>query len=228
MRVILGSGAFDWTDTRLTAAAFAIISLSLVCQGILLLLVRGYYAAGRTFIPLLVSSAIALGTISLGYALLAVFENPAVLPFLQVLLRVENTPGSHILALAFAYAFATIVGTGLLAALFERKFSGFLGAIKRTTAQSMVAAFSAGLAAYMTLYFLGPLSLSSTLLSVFIRGFSAGIIGIAAAAIAYSLLKNPEYIQTAGALRAKLWKGAVKSESGVTLVASAEESTELK
>ena len=228
VRVILGSGAFDWTDTRLTAASFAIISLSLVCQGILLLLVRGYYAAGRTFIPLLVSSAIALGTISLGYALLAVFENPAVLPFLQVLLRVENTPGSHILALAFAYAFATIVGTGLLAALFERKFSGFLGAIKRTTAQSMVAAFSAGLAAYMTLYFLGPLSLSSTLLSVFIRGFSAGIIGIAAAAIAYSLLKNPEYIQTAGALRAKLWKGAVKSESGVTLVASAEESTELK
>ena len=50
VRVILGSGNFDWTDTRLTAAVFALFSLSLVAQGLSLLLIRGYYAAGRTFI----------------------------------------------------------------------------------------------------------------------------------------------------------------------------------
>jgi putative peptidoglycan lipid II flippase len=44
VRVVLGSGAFDWTDTRLTAAALAIFSFGLAAQGITLLLVRGYYA----------------------------------------------------------------------------------------------------------------------------------------------------------------------------------------
>src|SRR3989344_4839752 len=228
VRVVLGSGAFDWTDTRLTAAAFAILSLSLVFQGLLLLLVRGYYAAGRTFIPLFVSSLITIGTVGLGVALLALFENPAALPFLETLLRVENAAGSNVLALAFAYAFSTFVGTVILAILFERKFAGFFRGIKRSLAQSMVAAFTAGVTAYLTLYLIGPLTLTSTLLSVFIRGFSAGALGIIAAAIVYRLLHNSEYLQTAGALHAKLWRGTVKSESGVTLVASAEEATELK
>ncbi|HWP61840.1 MAG TPA: lipid II flippase MurJ, partial [Candidatus Paceibacterota bacterium] len=43
VRVILGSGQFNWNDTRLTAAAFALFALSLAAQGIMLLIARAYY-----------------------------------------------------------------------------------------------------------------------------------------------------------------------------------------
>ena len=75
VRVILGSGAFDWTDTRLTAAVLALLSLSLTAQGITFLLVRGYYASGRTFVPFLVALGTSLGTVGLGAILIGVFQN---------------------------------------------------------------------------------------------------------------------------------------------------------
>src|SRR5690606_25115168 len=51
VRVILGTGNFDWSDTRLTAAALALFIISVVAQSIVLLLIRAYYAAGRTWKP---------------------------------------------------------------------------------------------------------------------------------------------------------------------------------
>lgn len=227
VRTVLGSGAFDWTDTRLTAAAFAILSLSLAGQGLMLLIVRGYYASGRTFMPFFVSAGIALGTIGLGQILIHVFQNPAALLFIQSLLRLEDVPGSNVLALSFAYASASIIGTILLIFDFERSFEGFFAQIKRSCAESFVAAFAGGVAAYATLALIGPITFSSTLLSVFFHGLAAGVSGIIISGFAYALLKNPEYIETMGAIRGRLWRTTVSSESKVTLVASAEEDTEL-
>ena len=48
VRSVLGSGAFDWADTKLTAAALALFSISLIAQSLNLLFVRGYYASGNT------------------------------------------------------------------------------------------------------------------------------------------------------------------------------------
>ena len=49
VRVVLGSGAFDWADTRLTAAASgALYCLAYCASSDSLLFVRGYYAAGET------------------------------------------------------------------------------------------------------------------------------------------------------------------------------------
>jgi putative peptidoglycan lipid II flippase len=55
VRVLLGSGSFDWSDTRLTAAALGLFVVSLVGQSILLLLVRAFYAGGHTRMPLLLT-----------------------------------------------------------------------------------------------------------------------------------------------------------------------------
>lgn len=53
VRTILGAGAFDWSATRLTAAALALFVVSLCAQSVTLLIARGYYAAGRSSKPLL-------------------------------------------------------------------------------------------------------------------------------------------------------------------------------
>ena len=228
VRTVLGSGAFDWTDTRLTAASLALLSLALVGQGLMLLLVRGYYAAGRTFMPFLVSCGIALGTIGLGAVFIRVMENTAVLSFIQALLRVEDVQGSNMLALAIAYALATLSGTVFLAFYFERRFRGFLARLGRSFAEGLVAAFTGGVAAYAVLYLIGPLTFSSTLASVLTKGFSAGIAGIIAAGLAYALLGNREFAETVAEIRGRLWRGFIKEEGGTEIVASAEEAAELK
>src|SRR3989338_797388 len=228
VRVVLGSGAFDWTDTRLTAASFALLSLSLVCQGLMLLLVRGYYAAGRTFIPVAVSFGIALGTVGLAELLIRIFENATTLSFLQALMRLENVSGSEMLALAIAYALAALLGTIILAICFEHRFAGFFAQIKRSLAEGVVASFAGGVSAYAMLSLTSPFTLTSTLASVFVKGLAGGLTGIMVSAFVYALLKNREFTETVAEVRGRLWRGSIKAEGGTSIVASAEETAELK
>ena len=63
VRTVLGSGAFDWSDTRLTAASLALFAVSVVAQSAILLLTRAYYAAGKTRAPLFIAFGGALITV---------------------------------------------------------------------------------------------------------------------------------------------------------------------
>jgi len=51
VRVILGSGKFDWADTILTFQALGIFALSLFAQCLIPLLARSFYAIGNTKTP---------------------------------------------------------------------------------------------------------------------------------------------------------------------------------
>ncbi|MCR4325535.1 MAG: hypothetical protein NUV59_01895 [Patescibacteria group bacterium] len=221
VRVILGSGSFDWTDTRLTAAALALFAISLPAQGLTLLLVRGYYAAGRTMIPFAVSLASASGMIAMGVLSLGVFKSTFIADFTQGLLRVAGVPGSDVLTLAFAYASVAIAGSVVLAVHFNWRFKGFWIRVRRTAGESALMAFAAGGVAYAALFLAGPIDLHSTTLSVFARGLFGGICGIIAAALAAYALGSREYGETIAGLRARLWRTEIPSEA----VASAEESS---
>ena len=52
VRVVLGTGAFDWNATRLTAALFAVLAVGLVAQGLVILFSRALYAARQSWRPL--------------------------------------------------------------------------------------------------------------------------------------------------------------------------------
>ncbi len=222
VRVVLGSGQFDWTDTRLTAAAFAIFSFGLAAQGLTLLLVRAYYAAGRTFIPLLVAFFSATGSIGLSFLFLRLFENTTLLQFVEDLMRVEELPGTSVLALALAYASISILGALVLAGHFQYQFGGFFSGVRRTFFDSIIAAIAGGVGSYGVLYALGPLTSLSTLLAVFLSGLLAGIVGIVVSATAYSLLRNREYNETVSAIRGRIWR-VRPAEEGIAVVASAED-----
>lgn len=228
VRVVLGSGSFDWTDTRLTAASLALLSMALAGQALMLLLVRGYYAAGRTFTPFFASLGIALSAIGLGELFIRTMENASVLSFVQALLRVEGVSGSNMLALAAGYAVATLCGAAILVFNFERRFPGFFARIKRSFAEGITAAFCGGVAAYVMLLLTGPLTFSSTLVSILTKGFAAGAAGAAAACLAYALAGNREFAETVAEMRGRLWRGFIRKEGGTAIVASAEEAAELK
>jgi putative peptidoglycan lipid II flippase len=223
VRVILGSGNFDWTDTRLTAAVFALLGLSLAAQGLTLLLIRGYYAAGRTFIPFLVSCATALATVLLGFGFIALFKHPGALGFMQDLMRLRDVPGSTVLALGLAYAIATIAGAYALAWHFDRRHGGFFKRVSRAWTESAIAAICAMTAAYVVLFLVGPLETASTTLSVFLKGFAGGAAGIIVATATYWLLGSKELQETALALRGRFFREAIPPAAGVALASPQEE-----
>lgn len=221
VRTILGTGSFDWTDTRLTAAAFALISLSLAAQGVTLLLVRGYYAAGRTFVPLAVAVATSAGTIVLALLSLGLLENAAILTAIENFLRVRGLPGSDVLALAASYAAMAICGAVILAVHFEYTFGGLLKHIRRPLMESALAALAAGLGCYIFLSFASSFTTASTTLSIFMQGFAGGLFGLLMAALLYQVIGSREYAETYVSVKERLWRRQPKGE--ITLTTSAEQ-----
>lgn len=221
VRVVLGSGAFDWTDTRLTAAAFALLSFALVSQGITLILVRGYYASGRTFLPFIVAAGTAILTVLLAAAFLGVLANDSFLITIERFLRVENLPGTAVLGLALSFTVSSVIGTLCLMIAFERRFAGFFAQIRGSLVESAAAGVVAAAAAYLALTVIGLLTDTSSSLSVFLAGFGGGLIGIMAGALTYHTLGSREYAETFASVRARLWK--IQPKQDVTLVSSAEE-----
>ena len=204
VRAVLGSGAFDWTDTRLTAAAFALFALSLAAQGLALLLYRACYAAGKTYVPLIIS-LLGTGTaLVLGRVYLDIFSEDRTGVFLQILLRVADVPGSDVLALILAYTTASIITTLLLMGYVEARLGSIFAPIASVLSQGITAGFMGSAVAYATLTALGDITLASTLGSVLFRGGCAGLMGIAAIAIVYHALGSAEYRATVLMLRRRL------------------------
>ncbi len=206
VRAVLGTGAFDWTDTRLTAAALALFAISLTAQSLTLLLVRALYAAGKTLMPLVIAGLTAVLTIMLSLWLLSFVSNPAGANFLEALLRVQDVGGIQVLALALAYSVASIAGTFILCLYFADRFGHFFSEIGRSWWEALTAAFAAGVVAYAVLNVIGDLTLSTTLGEIVLKGGGAGIMGLLAAGLTYYLLGNREFAENVAALRKRIWK----------------------
>lgn len=127
VRVILGSGEFTWTDTRLTAAVLALFAVSLLAQSLVLLFVRGYYAAGKTMKPLIINVTSSLLVIVFAYIFIALYHNTELFRyFIESLLRVEGISGTEILMLPLAYSLALFLNASAFWILFQRDFIHFL------------------------------------------------------------------------------------------------------
>lgn len=105
VRLILGSGKFNWEDTILTLNALGILAVSLFAQGLNLLFVRAYFALHDTVTPLKsgfigVLSNIIIGGIAIKYW-------PAIAGFLGGNVPVAGL-SSPIVGLALAYSISQI------------------------------------------------------------------------------------------------------------------------
>lgn len=221
VRVVLGTGAFDWTDTRLTAAVFALLALSLVAQGLTMLLIRAYYAAGRTFIPFVVSAATGITTVATAFLLLGMVRDAHLAALMRSLMRLDGIEHVEVLMLGIAYAFAAIVGLVVMVWHFERRFNGFVARISRTARESMFAALAAGIAAYVALVIAGPIDVGSTTGSVFLRGLMGGVAGLVVAFGAYLAIGSVELREVMASAFARL--GRVPGLGRIVVASSSEE-----
>ena len=206
VRVILGSGHFDWTDTRLTAALLGVLSASLVAQGFLLLLPRGYHAARRSLIPLVFASGIAGASVLFAYGFLILSRRPDILPFAEYFFRLVDVPGTPVVAIALGFSLASLLGASLYVWHFNRTFGGFVSQLSRTFFESISASLATGSVAYLVLTSLGALSIFSTLGTIILQATLAGTLGMSAGLIVYHVLGSREYQEVRLAVADRLWR----------------------
>lgn len=205
VRIILGSGAFDWNATRLTAALLGILVIGLVAQGLVLLFSRALYAAKQSWRPLLYQIGGFFVTLGVAYGILKSSGGigPVIQP-LETLLRVSHVPGTAVLVLAFAatlgqiaVALASIFALYAIAPRLARE-------LLRPLYQGVAATVVGGVVAYASLSVTGGIAPLSTLYSVFFQGLLAGVLGLGAALVVLGGLKNAEFLDMYLALKKRV------------------------
>lgn len=214
VRAVLGGGAFDWSATRLTAAALALFVVSLLAQALYLLVARAYYAAGNTTKPLLLGVINIIVSVCSAVLLLAVFERSGFFQaFVEDLLRVPDVPGTSVLMLALGVTIGALTQCVLGLLFIARDFKLALAGAGRLFFQSFCASVIGGAAAYATLQLFQPVVDTNTFTGIVSQGAAAGCVGLVATGLILRLLGSQELAEILGTFGKRLkWPRTVAVE----------------
>lgn len=184
VRVVLGSGNFDWQDTILTMDTLALFSLSLFAQATTPLLVRVFYARHNSVTPFYIG-------------LVSVAANVA------FALGLSRTMG--VVGLALAFSIGSLVNFCLLWVwLYFRVDRLDLANILRSALKFLVSALAAGMAAQITKLLVWPFIDMTKFSGVFIQLISAVGAGLLAYGVFCYLLQSEEFFGFLASLRRRL------------------------
>lgn len=184
VRAILGSGAFDWTDTVLTFEALRWLAVSLFAQAIIPLLVRAFYAHHDTRTPLIVGAIGDLTTLGVSFWLI---------------------DGYGVIGLAMAFsARAVVQALGLWVTLHWR--IGDLGerGVVRALRQFTVAGVALAFVAQGIKIGLGQLTGTKTLAAIVLQGGVAAVSGLVAYGLVLLLWGSAELFELWAAVRQRM------------------------
>lgn len=207
VRTVLGSGQFNWSDTKLTAAALALFVISSFGQSLMLLFVRSFYAEGKTAKPLLINVISTAVTVVLGFLLIKLYHAvPLFASFVQVLLKTEGSTDSSVLMLPLAFTIGALLNLYLHWRSFAREFPTFTKPVITTAWHSIGASIIGGYTAYLSLNIFDDVFGLTTLFGVFMQGLCAGLVGITVIIILLKIMKSPEMNDIHDALVKKVWR----------------------
>lgn len=172
VRLILGTGSFDWTDTVLTAQTLGFFSLSLFAQSLIPVLARSFYAFQNTKTPVIIGS-------------FSVILNIILAVILGKIMGVEG--------LALAFSIASLINMILLLIVLRSKIGELedkkiiVSTLKIILASLLMGVFIQGLK-----YFIAPLVDMRTFVGVFLQAAGSIMGGIIIYLIITVLLKCKE------------------------------------
>ncbi|NCO62015.1 hypothetical protein GW879_01000, partial [Candidatus Kaiserbacteria bacterium] len=207
VRVLLGSGSFDWHDTRLTAAVLGLFVVSLTAQSVLLLLVRAFYAGGRTRIPFILTLVgTIVGSLS-AYGFYFYFQSSSYFRYLIAnIFRLNDVSGTEVLTLPLGFTIGVLVQVVLMMFFLTKTFGLSLRLLGKEFIIALFAALSGGIFAYLTLIFVVEGINQETFIGIFIQGLSASIVGIGGIIATYYLLGSTELKEIHRSFKVKLFK----------------------
>ncbi len=219
VRVVLGSSIkFNWDDTRLTAAAIALFTLSLIPQSLVVLFVRAYYASGNTKKPLLINVLSSTFIVAFGYFLIRFFAYSAPFrTFIESVLKVDHIQGTTILMIPLAYSVGVTINMLIHWISFQRDFPAFSKPVLHTFLQSMIASLILGFVAYECLDIFDNIFNITTFIGIFLQGLCSGLLGILAALVTLKLMGSKELSEIWATLHRKFWKAEVIASDPETL-----------
>jgi putative peptidoglycan lipid II flippase len=207
VRVLLGSGSFDWDDTRLTAAMLAIFVISLIAQAMLLLLIRAFYAGGRTVLPFVV--ALSSGVVSIIFAVWMrnLYEGSvAFQEWVTTLFRLTDVAGAEVLVLALAFVIGQFAQLLVLCILSRQVFGISYRPLVTLSLQAVFAGLCGGFAAYAMLSFVASGVNQETFIGIGLQGLAAGVAGVGVTILAYSVVRAKELTEIAKSFQSKILK----------------------
>ncbi|HRY52374.1 MAG TPA: murein biosynthesis integral membrane protein MurJ [Candidatus Portnoybacteria bacterium] len=172
VRVILGVGNFDWNDTILTINSLQYLTVGLFAEGLILLLVRGFFAFEDTRTPFW------LGLVSSIFRVAGAW-------FFALYMGVAG--------LALGYAAGSLVNLMLLWIFLEKKTGDLnFGEVFKSAVKIFAASFLAGIGAYWALRLLDNWLNTEVALGLFAQGLLAGIAGLLIYFLIAFILRLPE------------------------------------
>lgn len=186
VRVLLGTGKFNWDNTILTFQVLGLMALSLFAQSLLPLLTRAFYAIQNTKIPLaiaIVSEAVNL---------------------LLVVLLIK----SHgVFGLAVAFSVSSVVNMFLLLIYLRKSLANIDGKnILNSTLRIIAATLVAGVVTQIAKYVVGSRGELDTFLAVLTQLVIAGSAGLIAFCLAAYYFNVKEFFQFTDSVTRKIFK----------------------
>ncbi len=210
VRTIFGAGNFDWSDTRLTAAALALFVISVSAQSLILLFMRACYARGKTRMPLLVNVFSSLVIVILAYFLSHIFKSvPVFAYFIEDMFKVSGEIGTIILVLPLSYTIGNIINLVIYWYIYEKDYPGLSRSILPSFYQIFAGSVIMGYVTFISLRFFNVYFPLTKVWGVFLQGFCAGIVGILSLIIILRILNNKELKEVWETLHHKIWKAKV-------------------
>ncbi len=199
VRVVLGSGQFNWSATVSTADTLAFFALGMLAQALIPLLARAFYAVADTKTPFI--SGVVAELIGIIAAL--------------VLYKKLGAPGlalSVTIAATLNFIFLTVTFRHMSKGLEEEKL---LPMLFKTSVATLIMAM-------VVQYLKTPLAQifdQDYFWGIFGQGAVAGLAGIAVYGFLCYILKIPEFIEISGALRKRFLKAEnIPTDEGVNLI----------
>ncbi|KKR21871.1 MAG: putative peptidoglycan lipid II flippase MurJ [Parcubacteria group bacterium GW2011_GWE2_39_37] len=195
VRVVLGSGLFNWEDTILTIRTLGYFSLSLFAQASIPLLVRMFYAKQNSKKPFYIG-------------LVSVFSDIVLSLWLSKYLGVAG--------IALAFSIANVINFSLLW-IFLRKEVGSLDEFKIfiSVTKFLAAAIFCGAISQQTKSIVWPFVDMTKLWGVFLQGAIAGVAGLFVYLLICALLKSEELNSFWNGFKRRLpWKTIQADDQG--------------
>lgn len=186
VRVLLGTGQFNWDDTIMTFQVLGLMAVSLFAQSLLPLLNRAFYALQNTKTPLYIAIV------------------SEVINILMVILLIGTY---HVYALAIAFSTASVVNMFLLMAFLKKDVSDIDGKnIYKSALRIIGASMVAAVAAQLMKMFVGSQGELDTFLAVLTQLISAGVAGMVAFSLACYYFNVEEFFHLLNLVKVKFLK----------------------
>jgi putative peptidoglycan lipid II flippase len=186
VRVILGSGQFNWEDTVLTVETLEFLTISLFAQCLIPLLARAFYAIHNTKIPFYVALATEAINIVLVIILIKSFA---------------------VAGLAIAFSTASVVNMFLLFGILRKKMGNLDEKnILISATKIFLASAVAGFAIQALKYWINSITNIDTFLGIFTQLITSGGIGIFVFIFMSYVLQIEEFFHFKNSISRKLFK----------------------